>query len=102
MTAIAAFLGIAGMLGIAYAVFTSARVAKTIELYKLENEAQGKRIKSLEDEDKVKAERLAAVERENVLLRDLATGNTAIQTLAKVISQEHQTILSALERRTNP
>lgn len=102
LTVIAAVLALSGTLGIAYAVFTSARVSKTIELYKLENEAQGKRIATLEQEDRAKAERLAAVERENILLRDLATGTSAIQTLTKVIHQEHMDILSALEpRRTN-
>lgn len=98
LTAVTAVLGVIAGLGVAYAVFTSARVSKTIELYKLENEAQGKRIKTLEEEDRAKAERLAAVERENLLLRDLATGRTATEELGRLIHQEHVEILEAMRK----
>jgi len=103
LTAVAAALGIIGLLGVAYAVFTSARVTKTLELYKAENEAQGKRIASLEAEDARKTERLAAVERENVVLRDLATGRSVMEALANDIRAaetlrrtEHESMMSVL------
>ena len=76
---------IAGGLGIAYAVFTSARVQSTINLYKEENTAQGKRISTLETETRVAQEKLTALQRENDMLRDLATGRTAVEALSREI-----------------
>lgn len=80
--AVSMIAALAGTLGIAYAVFTSAKVQKTVDLYKLENEAQGKRIKTLEDERTLDRERLAAVEKENLVLRDLATGRSVMTEMA--------------------
>jgi len=85
--ALLGFVGVVGILGITYAVFTSARVQKTVDLYKMENEAQGKRIATLEAEDKRKAERLAAIEKENETLRDLATGRSVMEKLANDIRE---------------
>lgn len=92
-----------GLLGVAYAVFTSAKVQKTVELYKLENEAQGKRIGTLEAEKVTQGERLAAVERENITLKDLATGKSFLEGLSREMQAaenqrmiEHQAMISAL------
>lgn len=94
---------VAGTLGIAYAVFTSAKVQKTVDLYKLENEAQGRRIATLEEERTRTTERLAAVEKENLVLRDLATGRSVMEALAKdyreaeaVRKTEHDTMMRLL------
>lgn len=79
---LAAIATAAGGLGVAYAVFTSAKVQSTILLYKEENAAQGKRITSLEAESKVAVEAMAALRRENDVLRDLATGRSTMEALA--------------------
>lgn len=103
VSAIGAVLGMVGLLGVAYAVFTSAKVQKTVELYKLENEAQGKRIGTLEAEKVTQGERLAAVERENLTLKDLATGKTFLEGLSHEMQDaenqrmvEHQAMTAAL------
>ena len=103
VNAAAAVIGVIGLLGVAYAVFTSARVQKTVELYKLENEAQGKRIGTLEGEKTTQGERIAALERENTTLRDLATGKTFLEVLSKEIQQaegerlaEHKLMIASL------
>jgi hypothetical protein len=90
VSAIAAVVGVIGMLGVAYAVFTSAKVQKTLELYKLENEAQGKRIGTLEGERLTLGERIAALERENTTLKDLATGKTFIDVLVHDVQEAEQ------------
>lgn len=103
VSALGALLGMVGLLGVAYAVFTSAKVQKTVELYKLENEAQGKRIGTLEAEKVTQGERLAAVERENITLKDLATGKSFLEGLSREMQAaenqrmiEHQAMISAL------
>jgi hypothetical protein len=103
VSAIGAVLGGMGLLGVAYAVFTSAKVQKTVELYKLENEAQGKRIGTLEGDKTTLGERVAALERENLTLKDLATGKTFMEVLSKEITEaeaqrllEHRAMLEAL------
>lgn len=94
---------VAGGLGIAYAVFTSARVQSTINLYKEENTAQGKRITTLEAETRVSLEKLEALRRENDMLRDLATGRSVMDGLASDLRaseemrrQEHQAMMVLL------
>jgi hypothetical protein len=103
LSAVAGIAALAGILGIAYAVFTSARVQKTLELYKEENAAQGKRIDSLEKERNVATERIAALERENVVLRDLATGRSVMEKLAQDVTtnealrrEEHNAMMALL------
>lgn len=103
ISALGAVLGMMGFLGVAYAVFTSAKVQKTVELYKLENEAQGKRIGTLEGDKTTLGERVAALERENLTLKDLATGKTFMEVLSKEITEaeaqrlaEHRAMLEAL------
>lgn len=88
IAALTATAVITGALGIAYAVFTSARVKTTIELYQTENEAQGKRIKSLEDEGRIHAEQIGSLKRENDTLRDLATGRSAVEALSAALRTE--------------
>lgn len=104
LPAVGVVAGMAGLLGIAYAVFTSARVQKTVDLYKLENEAQGKRIATLEADIARSTERLAAVEKENAVLRDLATGRTIMEALARDIreaeslrKEEHREMMARLD-----
>lgn len=99
---ITAIATVAGALGIAYAVFTSARVQSTINLYKEENTAQGKRITTLEGDNRLALEKLEAMRRENDMLRDLATGRTAIEALAADIrvsngerAAEHQALMES-------
>lgn len=105
VSALGAVVGMMGLLGVAYAVFTSAKVQKTVELYKLENEAQGKRIDTLEKEKVTWAERLAVLERENGILEDLATGKTFIGELSREIHEaesqrmaEHKAMTAVLEK----
>jgi type II secretory pathway component PulJ len=95
---------LAAAFGVAYAVFTSARVRTTIEVYEKENAAQGKRIDTLEKDAEVAATRIKALEEQNTTLRDLATGKTAIEAFALVYERtqherasEHQSVLKMLE-----
>lgn len=79
---------VSGGLGIAYAVFTSARVQSTISLYKEENLAQGQRIATLGTDVRVAKEQLEAMRRENDILKDLATGKSAMDAMAVMLHQE--------------
>ena len=90
LTVLAAIAAVAGGLGVAYAVFTSSRVQTTIRLYQQENEAQGKRIKSLEDEGRIHAEQIGSLKRENETLRDLATGRSLLEGLVASIAENEQ------------
>lgn len=90
LTVLAAIAAVAGGLGVAYAVFTSSRVQTTIRLYQQENEAQGKRIKSLEDEGRIHAEQIGSLKRENETLRDLATGRSLLEGLVASIAEHEQ------------
>lgn len=87
LSVLGAVAGLAGALGIAYAVFTAAKVKTTIELYQTENEAQGKRIKSLEEDARLQAEQIGGLKRENETLRDLATGRSVLEGLAADVRQ---------------
>lgn len=101
---LAAILTVAGGMGIAYAVFTSARVQSTITLYKEENEAQGKRITTLSFDMQAAKEQLKLILRENEMLKDLATGKSAIEAMSVMLTreesqrhQEHVVMTMALE-----
>lgn len=87
---LAAIVGITGALGIAYAVFTSARVKQTIELYEKENKAQGTRISSLE----IEVEKLRE---QNEVLRDLATGKSAIDAFVTVFTRTMERVESKID-----
>lgn len=100
----ATIVTVAGALGIVYAVFTSARVQSTINLYKEENIAQGKRIATLDSDVRLATEKLEAIRRENDMLRDLTTGKTAIEAMTVTFNreenlrhQEHLVMTLALE-----
>ena len=80
---------IAGALGIAYAIFRSTTVTKTVELYKGENEVQGKAIArqatALIDQEA----RIGALERENAVLRNLVVGHEQLDLLVKDSAERH-------------
>jgi hypothetical protein len=88
---VSALLALSGALGIAYAIFRSATVTKTMELYKLENEALGKSVSRLQADQAVQSERITVLENENRVLRDVVTGKTAIEHLTgEVLRTEAQ------------
>lgn len=96
---ISAVIAIAGTLGVAYAVFRTATTTKTLELYKGENEVQGKAIArqslTLVDQDA----RIAALERENDVLRNLVIGHEQLEMLVRdtvARSVQHEAQLTAL------
>lgn len=101
---LATIAAVSGGFGIAYAVFTSAKVQSTINLYKEENTAQGKRITTLDADVRVAKEALEAMKRENDMLRDLATGKTALEAMMATLTREetqrhaeHQAMMVVLE-----
>lgn len=79
--ALSFILAAIGALGIAYAVFRSATVTKTMELYKLENEALGKSVARLQADQLIQAERITTLENENKVLKDVVTGKSAVDEL---------------------
>lgn len=100
---VSALLAIIGALGVAYAVFRSATVTKTLELYKLENEALGKSVARLQADQLLQSERITTLENENHVLKDVVTGKAAIEHLSeevlkaeKMRSEEHAAMMILL------
>lgn len=82
-SALGLIMAVAGALGIAYAVFRSTTVTKTLELYQGENEVQGKAIARqavlLVEQDA----RIVALEKENEVLRNLVIGHEQLEMLVR-------------------
>lgn len=85
-----AVLALAGVLGIAYAVFRSATVQKTLDLYKGENEALGKAVARLQADFVAVLARAEELEKANGVLQQTVSGKEAIVAL-----QSHLTTVEA-------
>lgn len=85
---VSAILALAGALGVAYAVFTSARVSKTIELYEIENKALGQSVARQTSDISVLQDRVGTLEAENKMLKNMVTGRTAIEELTQKLVDE--------------
>lgn len=82
-SALGLVLTLAGAFGIAYAVFRSTTVTKTLELYKTENEAQGRAVARQAVTLLEQEARLAALEKENEVLRKLVIGHEQLDFLVR-------------------
>lgn len=89
-------LTVVGLLGVAYAVFRTNVVSRTLELYRAENEALGKALARREEEARRMAERLEAVEAANRVLRETVTGEAAVKALEQEVRQTHNVQLELL------
>ena len=76
----------------------------TLELYRQDNDALRGRVDTLEEELVVErakgtesAGRLVALERERDVLRDLATGHSAVDALGEIVLRNHRELLERLD-----
>lgn len=83
-------MAVIGALGIAYAVFKSATVTKTIDLLETENKALGQSVNRQSGDITVLQGRVTTLEDENKLLRGMVTGKTAIDDLAEQVNREER------------
>lgn len=100
------YLGVAGsitglmvLFGAAYAVFTSAKTSKLLELSSREAEAERQRGDRLERDNQELSRRVEVLESTNKLLVETVSGETAIRELEQSISQwrrEHVSLLNSL------
>lgn len=93
-------LAVAGALGVAYAVFRSATVTKTLDLYKEENEALGKALARQQADLLALSERLRGIEEENRVLRNVVTGKEHFDALEREAGKraaEHASIMAILQ-----
>lgn len=98
-SALGLILAVAGALGVAYAVFRSTTVTKTLELYKTENEVQGKAIARQAVLLVEQEARITMLEKENEVLRNLVIGHEQLEMLVKdtvARSIQHQEQLDTL------
>jgi predicted nuclease with TOPRIM domain len=102
--AISAVLALTGALGIAYAVFRSATVQKTLELYKNENEALGKAVARLQADYLTIAAKAEELERANRVLQETVSGREAVQGLSSQLAKyeearagEHRAMVTLLD-----
>lgn len=99
-TGLGIILAVSGALGVAYAVFRSTTVTKTVELYKGENEIQGKAIARQALQLAEQEARILVIERENEILRNLVVGHDQLNILLKdsvARHVEHERTLVVLE-----
>lgn len=96
---IGAILAIAGGLGVAYAVFRSATVQKTLDLYQSENEALGRAVARQQGDLLAFGERMRALEEENRVLRNVVTGKQYLEEFSAAFAKrerEHQAVMALL------
>jgi D-aminopeptidase len=74
-------LAAVGLLGIAYAVFRSATVQRTLDLYRSENEALGKAVARLTADQLTLQAKTEQLETANKVLQDTVSGRDAIERL---------------------
>lgn len=96
LTAVGLLLGLIGTLGIAYAVFRSATVQKTLDLYKGENEALGKAVARQQADIVTLTTKVEELEKANAVLRDTVSGTAAVETLKRQMAEEHNTVVDIL------
>lgn len=96
---IGAVLGITGVLGVAYAVFRSATVQKTLDLYETENAALGKAVARQQVDLVAVTSRLEQIERENEVLRNVVTGKAQLDEIGaatRLAQQQHEAMMGVL------
>ncbi len=98
-------LGLVGTLGIAYAVFRSATVQKTLDLYRSENEALGKAVARHAAELLALQAKAEQLETANRVLQETVSGREAIERLATRLAEyeadratEHKAMTEELDR----
>ena len=95
---IATILGIAGMVGAALAVLLTAGTRETLRLLRDDRDDLRARVSTLEGRENDCQTRLAKLEAENGVLRDLVTGQSAIAALGAQIEAQYQDLLRRLAR----
>lgn len=83
-------LAMIGALGIAYAVFKSATVTKTIDLLETENKALGQSVSRQAGDITMLSERVTTLESENKILRNVVTGKEAVENLTLKFNEENR------------
>lgn len=99
--------GIVGLLGSAIAILRANIVKGTLELYRENDNALRGRIDTLEAE-RAELEKqvsrqggeITALKEERTVLRDLATGASAVAELSEIVSGHHQEVVSLLTKLT--
>jgi hypothetical protein len=102
--AIGLVLSLAGTLGVAFAVFKSATVTKTIELLETENTALSKSVTRQQADLTLLQDRVGQLEQANNVLKNIVTGRSEIEALSAHVKaeeqsrrEEHQTMLVLLK-----
>lgn len=97
-------LAVIGALGIAYAVFKSATVTKTIDLLETENKVLGQSVARQSGDIATLQGRVTSLEGENTVLRNVVTGKSAIEELGermiaedKIRREEHASMMAMLK-----
>ena len=91
-------LGLAGLVGAALAVLLTAGARESLRILRDDNGDLRGRITTLEDKENNCQARLAKIETENGVLRDLVTGQSAIAALGTQIEGHYQDLLRRLAR----
>lgn len=86
--AIGVLLSVAGTLGVAYAVFRSATVTKTIELLETENTALSKSVTRQQADLTLLQDRVGQLEQANTVLKNIVTGRAEIEALTNYAKEE--------------
>lgn len=81
-------LTLAGVLGVAYAVFRSSAIDRTLQVYREENAVLGQRADRLEREVAQEREKRVGLEATLAALKDTVTGESRITALGEVIARE--------------
>lgn len=84
---IGSILALMGALGIAYAVFRSATVQKTLDLYKAENEALGKAVARQQADLLTLTAKAEELERANNVLQRTVSGREAVEALGQQLNR---------------
>jgi hypothetical protein len=95
---VAIVVGIAGLFGIAFAVFRSNLATQTIALLKENNEALSVRVTQIEASSKVKDDLISHQGEQITVLRDLVTGTSIIEKLAVKMAENHDEVLVHFQR----
>ena len=105
---IGGLLGVAGAAAAVLVYFRMAMAKTTIELYRSDNEALRGRVETIESErDDSRAQvhelrgKVAALIEERTVLRDLATGHSAVDALGEVVAAHHQEAMGLLRKLTD-
>lgn len=92
LAAIGGILGLAGVAGAALAVLLSTRQRETTRILREDNGDLRNRMLTLEQSEQECEKRLAVVERENTVLREVVTGAQAIATLTKALADHDREV----------